>query len=121
KLASRASLSVVIPVLNAERDLPGCLESIVKQQVHSVDYEIVVADGGSTDSTRRIAADGGARIVDNPYRLAEPGVAVGIKAACGRSGLHGPGWTRLRRATQSSRRCSRNCPARRARRQASSG
>jgi glycosyltransferase involved in cell wall biosynthesis len=83
KHANSVSLSVVIPVLNAERDLTGCLESILKQQTHSVDYEIVVADGGSTDSTRRIAAEAGARVVDNPYRLAEPGVAVGIKEARG--------------------------------------
>jgi glycosyltransferase involved in cell wall biosynthesis len=79
----RMSLSVVVPVLNAERDLPGCLDSILKQRSESIDYEIVVSDGGSTDATRLIAEQAGARVVDNPYRLAEPGVAVGIKAASG--------------------------------------
>jgi glycosyltransferase involved in cell wall biosynthesis len=77
------ALSVVIPVLNAERDLPGCLESVLRQRTHSVEYEIVVADGGSVDATRRIAEAAGARLIDNPYRLAEPGVAVGINAARG--------------------------------------
>jgi glycosyltransferase involved in cell wall biosynthesis len=75
-------LSVVIPILDAERDLPGCLDSILKQRTHS-DYEIVVADGGSVDASRQIAEAAGARLVDNPYRLAEPGVAVGIHAARG--------------------------------------
>lgn len=79
----RIALSIVIPALNAERDLPSCLDSILKQRTHSIDYEIVVADGGSVDDTRRIAQAASARLVDNPYRLAEPGVAVGIHAARG--------------------------------------
>jgi glycosyltransferase involved in cell wall biosynthesis len=77
------TLSVVIPVLNAERDLPRCLDSIRQQETRSLKYEIVVADGGSVDGTRSIAEAAGARLVDNPYRLAEPGVAVGIGAARG--------------------------------------
>jgi GT2 family glycosyltransferase len=76
------ALSVVIPVLNAERDLPSCLQSVRKQRT-SHDYEIVVADGGSTDGTRAIAASAGARVVDNAFRKAEPGVAVGMQAALG--------------------------------------
>lgn len=80
---NRFSLSVVVPVLNAERDLPGCLESIRKQRTQSHDYEIVIADGGSTDGTRKVAEAAGARVVDNPFRKAEPGVAVGMQAALG--------------------------------------
>jgi hypothetical protein len=78
------ALSIVIPVLNAERDLAGCLASIRRQDEPPGGYEIVVADGASTDSTRRIAESAGARVVDNPYRKAEPGVAVGMHAAHGR-------------------------------------
>jgi len=78
------TLSVVVPVLNAERDLPGCLDSILRQRTSSIGYEIVVADGGSIDATRQIALAAGARVIDNPFRLAEPGVAVGINAARGR-------------------------------------
>jgi glycosyltransferase involved in cell wall biosynthesis len=78
------ALSVVIPVLNAERDLPACLTSITKQQAPPGGYEIVVADGGSKDSTRDIATAAGARVVDNTFRKAEPGVAVGMQAARGR-------------------------------------
>jgi glycosyltransferase involved in cell wall biosynthesis len=76
------ALSVVIPVLDAERDLGACLDSILRQRT-SIEYEIVVSDGGSVDASRRIAEAAGARLVANPFRLAEPGVAVGIKVACG--------------------------------------
>ena len=78
------ALSVVIPVLNAERDLPGCLESIRRQRPPAGGYEIVVADGGSSDATRRVAEAAGARVVDNPERKAEPGVAFGVQASGGR-------------------------------------
>jgi glycosyltransferase involved in cell wall biosynthesis len=75
------SLSVVIPVLNAERDLGECLASIYRQSTGA--FEVIVADGGSSDATSRIAESFGARVVSNPYKLAEPGVAVGISFARG--------------------------------------
>jgi len=78
------ALSVVIPALNAERDLPACLASIKRQKPPPGGYEVVVADGGSTDSTRAVAEAAGARVVDNTFRKAEPGVAVGMHAARGR-------------------------------------
>lgn len=45
--------------------------------------EVLVVDGGSQDSTRQIASRWGARVLHNPYGLAEPGFAVGVKAASG--------------------------------------
>jgi glycosyltransferase involved in cell wall biosynthesis len=78
------ALSVVIPALNAGRDLPACLESIRQQRTAPDAYEIVIADGGSTDSTRALAESAGARVVDNPLRKAEPGVAIGVQASRGR-------------------------------------
>jgi rSAM/selenodomain-associated transferase 2 len=50
-------LSVVIPALNAAHCLPATLRSVA-----GVD-EVVVADGGSSDDTARIAAQAGARVV----------------------------------------------------------
>lgn len=41
-------LSIIIPTLNEEKYLPRLLESIRKQKI---DYEVIVADGGSTDQT----------------------------------------------------------------------
>lgn len=43
--------SVVVPVLNGERYLRQCLESILSQEIKP---EVIVIDGGSTDSTLTI-------------------------------------------------------------------
>ena len=45
--------SIVIPALNEERYLPHLLRDLTKQTFR--DYEILVADGGSTDKTRQVA------------------------------------------------------------------
>ena len=47
-------ISVIIPVLNEEKALPVCLQDLFKQKGN---FEVIVVDGGSTDSSRKIAAD----------------------------------------------------------------
>lgn len=79
---NKKSVSIVIPTLNAGRTLPGCLESIERQQYEGP-VEIVVADGGSTDETLSIASKHGCVVVDNPGKTGEAGKAVGVKAASG--------------------------------------
>jgi glycosyltransferase involved in cell wall biosynthesis len=76
-------LSIVIPVLNAARDLRPCLDAIGRQTAARDVFEVIASDGGSTDDTRAIATDAGARVVENPYRETEPGVAVGVQQARG--------------------------------------
>ena len=46
-------LSIVIPAYNAEKTIKQCLESVV-QQVVSYQYEVIVINDGSTDSTKDI-------------------------------------------------------------------
>jgi glycosyltransferase involved in cell wall biosynthesis len=55
-------LSMVIPTKNEEAYLPRLLDSINRQTLQS--REVLVADAGSTDRTREIAAVHGARIVE---------------------------------------------------------
>lgn len=54
-------ISVVIPTLNAEASLPGCLAALVPGAVDGVVREVIIADGGSEDATALIADQAGAR------------------------------------------------------------
>jgi glycosyltransferase involved in cell wall biosynthesis len=76
--------SLVLPALDAAGPLfERALESIRGQDYPPELVEIVLADGGSSDSTREDALRQGARIVENPNKLAEWGVKVGVIAATG--------------------------------------
>lgn len=56
-------LGVVIPTVNESESLPLLLSDLDQL---TVPHQVVVADGGSTDGTRAVAAAGGARTVDAP-------------------------------------------------------
>jgi glycosyltransferase involved in cell wall biosynthesis len=72
-------VSIVIPTLNEENLLPVLLDSI-KMQSYS-DCEIIVADAGSTDTTRNIAVSRGAKVVEGG--LPGPGRNAGAAHAKG--------------------------------------
>ncbi len=72
-------LSIVIPTKNEESLLPNLLESIRRQTF--TDFEMIVADAGSTDRTREIASTYGATIVDGG--LPGPGRNKGAAVAQG--------------------------------------
>jgi hypothetical protein len=62
----RAPISVVIPTLNDEQNLPGCLSALIEGLEAGLIRELIVSDGGSTDGTLQIAAETGAQIVTGP-------------------------------------------------------
>lgn len=53
-------LTIAIPVLNEERNLPGCFDAIGKNFAK----KIVVIDSGSSDSTKKITLENGAEFID---------------------------------------------------------
>lgn len=55
-------ISIVIPALNEEKLLPDCLDSL-RNQDYEGEFEIIIADNGSTDKTVEIAHSFGARVV----------------------------------------------------------
>lgn len=57
-MSARPFLSIIIPVYNAEKYLPCCLDSILAQQF--TDYEIILVDDGSTDRSPAICDEYGA-------------------------------------------------------------
>lgn len=79
-------LSFVFPCLNEEATLAGCIRA-VKQSLDAagdaLDYEIVVADNGSTDRSREIAEAEGARVVPVATRGYGAALRGGIEAARG--------------------------------------
>jgi glycosyltransferase involved in cell wall biosynthesis len=76
-------VSFITPTLNAEAFLEGCLRSISVQDYPTDKVELVIADGGSKDSTLEIAKRYGAKIFPNKLKTAEAGKAVGMKHATG--------------------------------------
>src|SRR5262245_13960796 len=60
-------ISVVMPVYNAERLLGECLGALAARTLR--DYEVIVVDDSSTDRSREIAAEHGARVVPSGGRL----------------------------------------------------
>ena len=62
-------ISFVVPAYNEERYLPATLAAIhASARELGIDYEIVVADDGSTDATARLAEEAGARVVRVQHR-----------------------------------------------------
>jgi len=61
-----APISVIIPTLNTGDELPGCLAALTEGLVAGLIRELIVSDGGSTDSTGEIAEAAGAELVQGP-------------------------------------------------------
>jgi len=72
-------LSVIVPTLNEEKELPNLLDSIKKQSYKN--YEIIIADNNSKDNTIKIAKKYKCRIVKGG--LPAKGRNTGAKLAKG--------------------------------------
>ena len=48
-------LSILIPMYNVENYIGNCLDSVINQDIPVNEYEIIVMDDGSTDSSKTIA------------------------------------------------------------------
>jgi rSAM/selenodomain-associated transferase 2/rSAM/selenodomain-associated transferase 1 len=78
KNPSPASLSVIIPTLNEEKNILRCLESTGNDS----NVERIVVDGGSRDRTRAIALSRGAKVLRAPAGRARQ-MNAGAKSAGG--------------------------------------
>jgi hypothetical protein len=77
-------LTVVMPCLNEAETVATCVRKAVQFIADSgIDGEVVVADNGSTDGSRQLAADAGARVVPIPERGYGNALMGGIIAARG--------------------------------------
>jgi polysaccharide deacetylase family protein (PEP-CTERM system associated) len=82
-------ISVVIPVRNEEQHLGAVIEGLLSQAYPKNRYEILVADGNSTDGTARLVESLGRssavriRLLPNPRQLSSAGRNVGMRASAG--------------------------------------
>lgn len=83
-----AFVSVVIPARNEEKFIESCVRSLLQSDYPATSFEVIVADGESTDRTAEIIkamadADSRVRLVPNPARTTPQGVNIAIRAARG--------------------------------------
>ena len=77
-------LTIVMPCLNEAETVATCVHKAVEFiRVNGIDGEVVVADNGSTDGSRELAAEAGARVVPIPDRGYGNALMGGIIAAHG--------------------------------------
>ncbi len=77
-------ITVAMPVRNEEKHIQKVLDALLKQEYPKDKYEIIIADGESTDRTREIVehvartAPLPIRLINNPRRLSSAGRNIGI-------------------------------------------
>lgn len=59
----RAPISIIIPTLNAEEQLPACLDALMEGVEAGLIRELIVSDGGSSDATGATAQAWGAEVL----------------------------------------------------------
>ena len=77
-------LSVIIPALNEERNLAILIPRLRHDMPSDLEYEIIVVDGHSSDRTREVAKDNGARVIVQNGRGYGAALRDGFRLAKGR-------------------------------------
>jgi succinoglycan biosynthesis protein ExoA len=86
--ASRPFISVIVPVRNEAAFIADTLQQLLQQRYDAARFEVIVADGCSTDDTRAIVAAlqtryAHLRLLDNPRILSSAGRNTAVRAARG--------------------------------------
>jgi glycosyltransferase involved in cell wall biosynthesis len=82
-------ISIIIPILNEEKYIKSCLDSILKSDYDKTNIEVILVDGGSDDNTLKIINDYQKKqpfikLLNNPQRFTPISMNIGIKASTGR-------------------------------------
>jgi glycosyltransferase involved in cell wall biosynthesis len=90
KASEEVELSVVMPCLNESATVASCVrKALDAMQQHGIRGEVIVADNGSTDQSRKLAEQAGARVVEVETRGYGSALRAGIAGARGRFVLMG--------------------------------
>jgi glycosyltransferase involved in cell wall biosynthesis len=80
-------VTVIMPIRNEARFMERSLGAVLAQDYPADRYEVLIADGMSTDGTREtvlaVAGDRNVTILDNPGKIAPTALNVGIGRASG--------------------------------------
>ncbi len=85
---SQNKVSIIIPVHNEEKTISKTLESLLNNDYKNI--EIIVVDGMSTDSTRKVVEEYASKystnikILQNPKKYTPAGLNIGIRNASGK-------------------------------------
>ena len=76
--SNNLSISYIMPVRNESQHIGGAINSILSQDHNGIDFEIIVADGMSTDNTRIIieelmVSETRIKLIDNPEKIVSSG------------------------------------------------
>jgi len=83
-------LSIVIPCLNEEDTVGICVSKAIKNlEKFNINGEVIVADNGSTDNSKKISIENGAKVIDVEIRGYGAAIKAGIKASTGKYILFG--------------------------------
>ncbi len=83
------NVSVIVPVLNEEKYINGCLDSLLKQDYPKENLEIILVDGNSNDKTVDIIKEytqkySFIKLVSNPQKTVQYAMNIGIKNSSGK-------------------------------------
>jgi len=81
-------VSIICPILNEEKFIENCFESIISQDYPLDFLEILFVDGMSNDTTRIIVQQCcqkyiNVKLLDNPYKVTPHALNIGIRASKG--------------------------------------
>jgi len=81
-------ISIIIPILNEEKYIRSCLDSIIESDFDKSKMEVLLVDGGSEDKTIEIIEEYQKqypffKLLHNPKKIAPVAMNIGIKEAKG--------------------------------------
>ncbi len=85
---SPIAISILLPVRNEAKFILSCLDHIFQQEGIEGDFEVIIADGMSTDNTREIihafqVVNPNLILIDNPGKIVPTGLNLAIRQAKG--------------------------------------
>lgn len=80
----KPEISIILPCLNEEKAIGNCIDKIKEVTAkNSLDAEIIVVDNGSTDASRKIASEKGAKLIEEKEKGYGAAYLKGLETALG--------------------------------------